>query len=80
MLSLSAAQILVIICDTYIIGIWLDNIVVALSVLFAWKQYRKLNMVIQWSIVDLRVSGNIELLEKQVRMKRRFNRNSQLSE
>ena len=62
------------ICDTYIIGIWLDKIVVTLSVLFAWKQYRKLNMVIQWSIVDLRVSGNIELLEKQVRMKRRFNR------
>ena len=74
LLSSSTAQILVIICDTYIIGMWLDNIVVTLSVLFAWKQYRKLNMVIQWSIVDLRVSGNIELLEKQVRMKRRFNR------
>ena len=74
LLSLSAAQVLVIICDTYIIGIWCENIVVTLSVLFAWKQYRKLNMVIQWSIVDLRVSGNIELLEKQVRMKRRFNR------
>ena len=74
LLSLSAAQILVIICDTYIIGIWCENIVVTLSVLFVWKQYRKLNMVIQWSIVDLRVSGNIELLEKQVRMKRRFNR------
>ena len=74
LLSSSTAQILVNICDTYIIGIWLDKIVVTLSVLFAWKQYRKLNMVIQWSIVDLRVSGNIELLEKQVRMKRRFNR------
>ena len=74
LLSSSAAQVLVIICDTYIIGIWCDKIVVALSVLFVWKQYRKLNMVIQWSIVDLRVSGNIELLEKQVRMKRRFNR------
>ena len=74
LLSSSAAQVLVIICDTYIIGMWLDKIVVTLSVLFAWKQYRMLNMVIQWSIVDLRVSGNIELLEKQVRMKRRFNR------
>ena len=31
-------------------------------------------MVIQWSIVDLRVSGNVELFEKHVRMKRRFNR------
>ena len=74
LLSSSAAQVLVIICDTYIIGVWCDNIVVAFVVLFAWKQYRKLNMVIQWSIVDLRVSGNIELLEKQVRMKCRFNR------
>ena len=74
LLSSSTAQVLVIICDTYIIGMWLENIVVTLSVFFAWKQYRKLNMVIQWSIVDLRVSGNIELLEKQVRMKRRFNR------
>ena len=74
LLSSSTAQVLVNICDTYIIGIWCDKIVVTLSVLFAWKQYRKLNMVIQWSIVDLRVSGNIELLEKQVRMKRRFNR------
>ena len=74
LLSSSTAQVLVNICDTYIIGMWLDKIVVTLSVLFAWKQYRKLNMVIQWSIVDLRVSGNIELLEKQVRMKRRFNR------
>ena len=74
LLSTSTAQVLVIICDTYIIGMWLDNIVVTLSVFFAWKQYRMLNMVIQWSIVDLRVSGSIELLEKQVRMKRRFNR------
>ena len=74
LLSSSTAQVLVNICDTYIIGMWLDNIVVTLSVLFAWKQNRMLNMVIQWSIVDLRVSGNIELLEKQTRMKRRFNR------
>ena len=31
-------------------------------------------MVIQWSIVDLRVNGDIELLDRHVRMKRRFNR------
>ena len=35
---------------------------------------RKLNMVLQWFIVDLRVSGEIQLLEKHIRMKRRFNR------
>ena len=49
-------QILVTICYTNIIGIWCDGIITTLSVIFAWKQYRKLNMVIQWSIVDLRVS------------------------
>ena len=74
LLSTIAAQILVIICYTHIIGIWCDRILVSVSVAFAWKQYRKLDMVIRWSIVDLRVSGNVELLEKHVRMKRRFNR------
>ena len=67
-------QILVTICYTNIIGIWCDGIITTLSVIFAWKQYRKLNMVIQWSIVDLRVNGDIELLERHVRKKRRFNR------
>ena len=74
LLNSIATQILVIICYTHIIGLWCDIILVSVSVVFAWKQYRKLDMVIQWSIVDLRVSGNIELLEKQVRMKLRFNR------
>ena len=68
------SQILVTICYTFIIGIWCDVIVVTLSVIFAWKQYRKLNMVLQWSIVDLRVKGDVELLDRHVRMKRRFNR------
>ena len=74
LLSSIVAQCLVILCDTYIIGIWCDKIVVTLSAIFGWKQYRKLNTIIQWSIVDLRVSGNIELLERHIRMKRRFNR------
>ena len=34
----------------------------------------RLNMVIQWSIVDLRISEDILLLEKQVWRERRFNR------
>ena len=38
------------------------------------KQYRKLLMVINWSIVDLQTSGNIHLLKKQIQMKRRFTR------
>ena len=69
-----ASQILDTICYTHIIGMWCDMILVTLSVIFAWKQYRKLNMVLQWSIVDLRVKGDIELLDRHVRMKRRFNR------
>ena len=73
-LSSIAAQILVTICYTHIIGMWCDAILVTLSVVFAWKQYRKLDMVLQWSIVDLRVNGDIELFDRHVRMKRRFNR------
>ena len=69
-----ASQILIIICYTYIIGIWCDLMLITVSVIFAWKQYRKLNMVLQWSIVDLRVNGDIELLDRHVRMKHRFNR------
>ena len=74
LLSSIVIHILVIFCDTDIIGIWCDRILVISSVVFAWKQYRKLNMVLQWFIVDLRVSGEIQLLEKHIRMKRRFNR------
>ena len=69
-----ASQILVTICYTHIIGIWCHIILVTLSVVFAWKQYRKLDMVIQWSIVDLRVNGDIEFFDRHVKMKRRFNR------
>ena len=68
-----ASQILVMICYTNVIGIWCDRMVFTISVIFAWKQYRKLNMVIQWSIVDLSVSKSIEL-KKYIKMKRRFNR------
>ena len=38
------------------------------------KQYRKLLMVISWSIVDLQISGNVHLFKKQIQMKRRFKR------
>ena len=68
-----ASQILIMICYTNIIGIWCDMMIVTISVIFTWKQYRQLSMVIQWSIVDLSVSRSIEL-EKYIRMKHRFNR------
>ena len=44
------------------------------ALLFLVKQYRKLLMVINWSIVDLQISGNTYLLQKQIQMKRRFTR------
>ena len=69
-----ATQILITVCYTSIIGEWLDRLLTGIVVIFAWKQYRKLDMVIQWSIVDLRVRGDIVLLDKHVRMKRFFNK------
>ena len=69
-----AIQILLTVCYTYIVGVWFIMILSLASVIYLWKQYRKLNMVLQWSVVDLRVSGRIKLLEQYVRMKRRFNR------
>lgn len=66
-------QILVIVHPTHIFGIWLDKLLILLSLIFAWKQYRKLNMVITWSIVDLQVRGSKHYLAKQIRTKRNFN-------
>ena len=67
-------QVLVTVQYTSIIGIWLDKLLIMLLLVFAWKQYRKLNMVIQWSIVDLQVRGSKHSLAKQIRSKRNFNR------
>ena len=74
MLSSIVSQILIIISHTHIIGMWCDEIIDVVCVIFAWKQYRKLNTVLQWFIVDLRVSGEMELLEKHIKKKHRFNR------
>ena len=67
-------QVLVTVRYTSIIGIWLDKLLIMLLLVFAWKQYRKFNMVIQWSIVDLQVRGSKCSLAKQIRSKRNFNR------
>ena len=69
-----AGQILLTVCYTHIVGMWFNNIIYLASVIYPWKQYRKLNMVLQWFVVDLRVSGHKKSLEYYVRMKRRFNR------
>ena len=68
------AQILAIVPHTWFIGLWLDKLLKTFSLIFALKQYRKLNMVIKWSIVDLQVRGSKRLLAKRIRMKRNFNR------
>ena len=67
-------QILITVCYTNILGMWLEVLLIGIALTFVWKQYRKLDMVIQWSIVDLRVRRNTKSLEKRVRMKRFFNR------
>ena len=69
-----AGQILLTVCYTNIVGAWFIMILGFASVIYLWKQYRKLNMVLQWFVVDLRVSGHKKSLEYYVRMKRRFNR------
>ena len=66
-----ATQILASFCSVHIIAIWCNKLLTALSLLIAWKQYRKLFMVMNWSIVDLRVSANYALLARQHQMVRK---------
>ena len=66
------AQIISSICTTELIGLWCNKIIITTSLIIAWKQYKKLCMVINWSIVDLGISRNCSLLKKQIRMKKRF--------
>ena len=73
-LSSILTQFLISICYTSVIGVWCESLLVALSMIFAWKQYRKLNMVMNWTIVDLQIEGRKRLLLKQIRTKRIFNR------
>ena len=68
------SQIIASFCSFLIIAELFNLFLFTVSILFALKQYRKLLMVINWTIVDLRVSGNNLLLKKQIRMKRTFTR------
>ena len=61
-------------CASYFIGSLCRKLLLTAALIFVYRQYRKLNMVINWSIVDLKVSGNIGLLMRQVKMKQTFNR------
>ena len=73
-LSSILTQFLVSLCYTSVIGVWCEAVLLTLCVIFSWKQYRKLSMVMNWSIVDLQVDGRERLLLKQRNMKRRFTR------
>ena len=58
-----------------IVARWLNTLLFTLSVIIAIQKVRELTMIINWSIVDLRVSQNNKiLLERYVRMKGSFNR------
>ena len=65
------------------IGILIGNLCYTLLLTFAIfylvKQYRKLLMIINWSIVDLKISGNNYLLQIQIQMKPKFSRIFKLS-
>ena len=65
-------QVSVLFCLTSIIANWSSIVVLTVALVFALKQYRKLSMVISWTIVDLKISQNTPLLMKQIKMKRVF--------
>ena len=66
------AEIISSICYTELIGLWCSKLIITTALVIAWKQYKKLCMVINWSIVDLSISRNRSLLKKQIQMKKRF--------
>ena len=61
-------------CYTHVIAMWCDKFLLTASLIIAFQQYRKLIMIINWLIVDLKVCNNTTLLRRQVRMKRNFTR------
>ena len=65
-------QILASFCSITVISNWFKTIIITVSFIIAFKQYRKLLMVINWTIVDLSVSQNKDLLTKQIKMKKTF--------
>ena len=80
LISLILNQIISGIHSTYnLISYLCYSLLLTFALLYLVKQYRKLLMVINWSIVDLQISGNIHLLRIQIQMKRKFTRISKLS-
>ena len=71
-LCLVVTQFLISLCSTSIIGYWCSSLLVTVSLIIALMQYRKLKMVISWTIVDLSISGETRLMKRQAMMKKRF--------
>ena len=61
-------------CYTHVIAMWCDKFLLTASLIIAFQQYRKLIMIINWLIVDLKICNNRTLLRRQIRMKRNFTR------
>ena len=65
-------QILAFFCLTSIIANCFSILLITVALITALKQYKKLSMVISWTIVDLTISQNLILLNKQIKMKQVF--------
>ena len=53
---------------------WCDKLLLLIAFLIAIKEYKKLDEIINWTIIDLKVSGNYALLKRQVNSKRIFSK------
>ena len=67
-------EILASFCSSHIIADWFRAILITVSLIIAFKQYKKLKMVINWSIVDLDINQRKRLMEKQLKLKKHFTR------
>ena len=67
-----AIQILESFCTTYLIALWCEIFLLVIAFILVVKEYKKLGMIINWSIVDLKNSKNYTLLERQIKMKQHF--------
>ena len=71
-LFLIAIQIIAIFCSIHILADFCNIVLVTISVIIALKQYMKLRMVINWTIVDLSITLRRKQLAKQVKMRQNF--------
>ena len=74
-LYLIFTQVIAIFCYLEIFAKWLNTLLFTLSIIISFKEYRKLCMVINWTIVDLSISGNKpNSLARQIKMRKTSNK------